>query len=56
VIKKRVAAIVIGVLLALCLACTDDVVIDDSSAGSDRDVMIYEAAQNTTPVATVAAP
>jgi len=44
--NKRLIALVIALLLALSLACEDDVVISDGGVSTERDTMIYEATQN----------
>jgi hypothetical protein len=46
--KKRIVAIVMAILFLLSLACEDTrVVVDEGGVSTERDVMIYEAGENT---------
>lgn len=49
-LSKRVLALIIAALFLLTVACEDTrIVVDAGGVGTEKNLMISEAAQNTTP-------
>ena len=46
--KKRIVALVMAIIFLICLACDDTrLVVDENGIGTEKNVTIYEASQNT---------